>query len=181
MTKLRLVYPTKQHEKQAIDYVKEFQDYNSPINGSGGLDQYTNYDSWLDKLKRDLDVPHISEDRVPAHTYFLMTESENRIIGMINIRHKLNDFLLLKGGHIGYSIRPTERRKGYGNKILSLGLEKCKELSISKVLVICNKENFNSAKVIKNNGGIFKDEIPREDGIFQRYWIELEVVEELIK
>lgn len=173
MNGLRLVFPSKEYEEQAFEYIEEFRLHNSHINGSGALYRYDNYNSWLDKLKNDLDVANMPEDKVPSHTYFLIKEPEDKIIGMINIRHKLNDFLLLKGGHIGYSIRPTKRNKGYGKQILALGLEKCKELGINKVLVICNKENLNSAKVIKNNGGILEDEISREDGVFQRYWIDL--------
>ena len=70
-----------------------------------------NYDGWLKKLENDLDYNNIKPDRVPANTYFAIREKDNKIIGMINIRHKLNDYLLERGGHIGYGVRPTERKK----------------------------------------------------------------------
>ena len=94
-------------------YVEEsFTEYNSKINGSGGLDKHTDdYEGWLDKLERDRNLPY-SEDIVPALTYFLVRESDNKIIGMVNIRLMLNKKLRESGGHIGYGIRPTERRKG---------------------------------------------------------------------
>jgi predicted acetyltransferase len=93
---------------------------------------------------------------VPANTYFLVRTADDKIIGMINIRHKLNDFLFREAGHIGYSIRPTERNKGYATLMLSLGLEKCKELSIDRVLVTCDRKNPASARAFKKIKGSWK-------------------------
>ena len=92
---------------------------------------------------------------------------------MINIRHSLNDYLLGRGGHIGFGVRPTERQKGYATKILSLGLNRCKELKIHDVLLTCNKDNIASVKTIQNNGGILENEIIDKENvkIIQRYWI----------
>src|SRR5690554_2847965 len=113
MEDLKLVSPTKEYEKQAFKFIQEFTEYNSPINGISGLHRYNDYDEWLLKLEKDLDVSNISYDRVPANTYFCIRILDNKIVGMINIRHELNESLLIEGGHIGYSIRPTERKKGY--------------------------------------------------------------------
>jgi predicted acetyltransferase len=175
MEDLRLILPTKEYEKQAFEYIHEFIEYNSEINGAGGLQRYDNYDEWLLKLKKDLDLANIIEGRVPANTYFLIRTMDNKIIGMINIRHKLNEILFNAGGNIGYSIRPTERRKGYGTLMLKLGLQKCKELNLNKVLVTCDKKNIASARVIQNNNGILENEIYSEtfSAIVQRYWINL--------
>jgi len=118
-----------------------------------------NYDGWLKKLENDLDYNNIKPDRVPANTYFAIREKDNKIIGMINIRHKLNDYLLERGGHIGYGVRPTERKKGYATNILSLGLKRCKELGITKVLITCHKDNIGSVKTIQNNNGVLENEI----------------------
>lgn len=81
----------------------------------------------------------------------------------------------LVGGNIGYSIRPTERFKGYGTLILKLGLEKCKELNIDKVLITCNKSNVGSYKVIEKNDGILENEFFCEayNEIVKRYWIHI--------
>lgn len=175
MVDLVLVSPTKEYEKEAFGYIQEFLDYYSEINGTGGLDRYQNYDEWLLKLEKDLDHKNISGGRVPANTYFLIRKVNNEIIGMINIRHRLNEFLLNEGGHIGYSIRPTEREKGYGTLILKLGLGKCKELNLKEVLITCDKTNIASAKIIQNNNGILDNEIYSETfaEIIQRYWIKL--------
>lgn len=175
MNDFRMVLPTKEFEKEAFDFIQEFLEYNSEINGVGGLNRYENYDEWLLKLEKDLDIPNILEGKVPAHTYFFIRMQDNKIIGMINIRHKLNEFLLAEGGHIGYSIRPTERKKGYGTLMLKLGLEKCRELNLNKVLITCDKINVASAKVIQNNNGILENEVYSEtfSEIIQRYWIYL--------
>lgn len=175
MVNCSFIYPSKEYKQKAFDYIKEFKDYNSEINGTGGLDGYDNYDEWLLKLEKDLDMLNIPEGRVPAHTYFFVRELDDKIIGMINIRHKLNDFLLNEGGHIGYSIRPTEREKGYGTLLLSLGLQECRYLNLDKVLITCDKENTASAKVIQNNNGVLENELFSEtfSETIQRYWISL--------
>ena len=138
------------------------------IHGDGELNHAENYDNWLVTLNRDL----IRDDdsHVPGVTYFGMIDS--KIVGTINIRYKLNDYLLRIGGHIGYGIRPSERRKGYAKKMLALALEKCRELGIDKALVTCDKDNLGSAKTIINNGGVLENEYTEGDGnIVQRYWI----------
>lgn len=93
------------------------------------------------------------------------------MVGAVNIRHYLNDSLLLDGGHIGDGVRPSERRKGIASKMISLALLECKKLGIEKVLMVCNKNNIGSAKSIKNNGGILENEIFVNGVIVQRYWI----------
>ena len=96
------------------------------------------------------------------------------MVGAVNIRHYLNEKLLFDGGHIGDGVRPSERRKGYATKIISLALDECKNLGINKVLITCNKDNIGSAKSIINNGGILENEVVDEDKqVVQRYWIKL--------
>ena len=122
MEKLKHVKPSKEYEQEALEYINEFYEYNSDINGTGGLQRYLdNYDGWLEKLEEDRTrIPN--EEKVPAETYFLVRENDNKIVGMINIRLTLNENLKKFGGHIGYSIRPTERKKGYNKVNLYLGL-----------------------------------------------------------
>lgn len=153
MDKLKHVKPLKEHEKDAINYIREFYKYNSDINGAGGLKRYLNdYDNWLKKLENDRNqIP--DEKNVPAETYFLVRESDNKIVGMINIRLVLNERLRKEGGHIGYGIRPTERRKGYNKLNLYLGLKCLKEHGVKEAFLDCNKDNLGSAKTIKALGG----------------------------
>lgn len=110
---------------------------------------------------------------MPDSTYWLVNQN-NRVIGAVNIRHRLTEKLLQTGGHIGYGIRPSERRKGYATKLLALSLEKVMELGITKVLVTCDENNIGSAKTILNNGGIEDSSFAEEDGnIVRRFWIEI--------
>ena len=131
MNKLVLAFPNATYKNDAINFIHEFKNYNSKINGTGALDSFIdNYDGWLLKLANDLDYTNIKSDRVPANTYFSIRKTDGKIVGMVNIRHKLNDYLLEKGGHIGFCVRPTERQKGYATEILFLGLNRCRELGI---------------------------------------------------
>ena len=126
MEKFYFEIPGISRKEDAIDYIREFLEYGSEINGAGGLHRFLDdYEGWLKKLDLDyIQVPN--EERVPARTYFLVRESDSRIVGMINIRLALNERLSHYGGHIGYSIRPTERGKGYNNINLYLGLKVCR-------------------------------------------------------
>lgn len=153
MEKLKHVKPSKEYEQEALEYINEFYEYNSDINGTGGLQRYLdNYDGWLEKLEEDRTrIPN--EEKVPAETYFLVRENDNKIVGMINIRLTLNENLKKFGGHIGYSIRPAERKKGYNKVNLYLGLLCCKEHGISEVLMDCDKSNLGSAKTMQALGG----------------------------
>ena len=153
MDRLRLVVPDISRKDDAISYIQEFLDYGSEINGVGSLDRYLDdYEGWLEKLEVDRTMEP-NENRVPADTYFLVRESDDRIIGMINIRHCLNENLRLIGGHIGYSVRPTERRKGYNKVNLYLGLLRCQELGINEVLMDCDADNLGSARTMQALGG----------------------------
>ena len=95
------------------------------------------------------------------------------MVGAVNIRHRLNETLLRNGGHIGDGVRPSERKKGIATKMIALALEKCKELGIKKVLMVCDKDNIGSAKSIINNGGVLENEIEADGVINQRYWIDI--------
>ena len=92
---------------------------------------------------------------------------------MIDIRHRLNEYLLQFGGNIGYSVRPSQRRKGYATEMLALGLEECRKLGLDRALVTCDKTNIGSAKTIQKNGGVLENEVLEGDRITQRYWIAL--------
>jgi len=176
---MKFVFPNKEYEQKAIEYIQEFRDYNSPINGTGGLDRFlenATYQDWLLKVEADRDIANIPEDRVPAYTYFYVREDDDKIIGMINIRLALNDFLRKEGGHIGYSIRPTERRKGYGTRMLREALEFLKPIGLTNIIIACGKENLASAGVIKNCGGVLEAEFYSDvfNQVIQRYRIRLE-------
>jgi predicted acetyltransferase len=158
---MKFIFPTAEYEQQAIEYIQEFHDHNSEINGSGGLDGALKtgaYTDWLAKVMRDIDIANIPAGRVPAFTYFYVREEDGRVVGMINIRLALNDFLREEGGHIGYSVRPTERRKGYATRMLREALALCGTIGLNDIIISCDKDNPASAGVIKNNGGVLESE-----------------------
>jgi len=173
---MRLVFPNIAYKDKAMEYINEFYVYGSEINGSGSLDRFlkeSTYEAWLKKILSDMDIANIPESRVPALTYFYVREEDERIVGMINIRLALNAFLQKEGGHIGYSIRPTERRKHYATDMLAAALRVYDVIGIKEVLVSCDKNNSASAGVIRNCGGILKNESYSEtyDEILQMYVI----------
>ena len=175
MEKLMHVIPSEKHENDAMDYINEFYKYNSKINGEGGLDSYLDdYSGWLKKLEKDR-KQIANEKRVPTETYFLVRENDNRIVGMINIRYNLNERLLLNGGHIGYSIRPTERRKGYNKINLYLGLKRLDELNVETALLDCVKSNIGSSKTMLALGAKKYNEIYNEDygEVVEKYKIDI--------
>ena len=137
----------------AVAYIKEFHEFGSDINGSGGLQRYLDdYEGWLEKLNEDYSrVPN--EEKVPARTYFLIRESDKRIVGMINIRLALNERLKHYGGHMGYSIRPTERGKGYNKINLYLSLRVCDQYGIEEVFLDADLANPASWKTMEALGG----------------------------
>ncbi len=154
MEKFYFEIPGISRKEDAIDYIREFLEYGSEINGAGGLHRFLDdYEGWLKKLDLDyIQVP--DEERVPARTYFLVRESDSRIIGMINIRLALNERLSHYGGHIGYSIRPTERGKGYNNINLYLGLKVCRKYGIERIFMDADLENPASWKTMEAFGGV---------------------------
>jgi len=175
---MKFVFPNKAYEQKAVAYIQEFYDHQSEINGVGGLTRYlenSTYDDWLLKLMADLDIANIPDDKVPAYTYFYVREEDDKIVGMISIRLALNDFLRKEGGHIGYSIRPTERKKGYGTQMLKEALRFCKSIGLCDIIITCNKDNLGSVGIIKNCGGILDEEFFSEyfNEVIQRYNISL--------
>lgn len=153
---MKLVFPTMEYKEKAVQFINEFYENGSEINGSGALDFYLSdftYEEWLQKLQKDIDMANIAPGRVPALTYFYVREEDDCIVGMINLRLTLNDFQRNEGGHIGYCVRPTERRKHYATMMLKDALEVYKLLSVSSVLISCDTTNVGSQNTIKNNGG----------------------------
>ena len=169
------VIPDESYREQALEYIEEHQRYNSNINGCGGLNHYTHdYDAWLRRLEEYRNLTP-NENRVPSETYMLIRESDNRLIGMVNIRLVLNERLQRIGGHIGYGIRPTERGHGYNEINLYLALCRCNEVGLDIVYLDCNDDNIASYRTIEALGGylIYTWEDP-EEGRCRRYAINVE-------
>ena len=175
---MKMQFPNIDYKEKAVDFINELREYGSEIDGSGSLDRYlreSTYEEWLKKVWSRIDIANVEKDKVPDLTYFYVREEDDKIVGMINIRLGLNDFLRREAGHIGYSVRPAERRKHYGTEMLKRGLEVCRRIGIENVIVSCDKDNPASAGVIKNCGGVLEEELYSETfkAVIQRYVIKL--------
>lgn len=166
---LNLVFPTLEYEADILSFRREFLEEGETMAGTSGLRYADSVEEWIDELieQREGNIGEL----VQASTYLCVRQSDNRVVGMINIRHHLNDYLRSYGGHIGYSIRRSERGKGYGKAQLKLGISICRELKLSRVLITCNKDNPASAAVIKSNGGVLSKEKIHEEKVVQLYWL----------
>ena len=172
---LKLIKGSMEYKNLIIDMLEEWIAFNmnNETNKSPGAIFKNAYDDFEYYLE-NLDLKHPKYGLVPDSTYFALDLDRNIIVGAVNIRYYLNDYLLNYGGHIGDGIRPSERRKGYATEMIRLSLEKCKELGINRVLIICDRENIGSAKSIQKNGGILENEVIHEGENLQRYWIDLD-------
>lgn len=171
MNNICLKFPTMKEKEDWLNYVKETKEDN-PAATPGGFNDQTIYEEWLNKKINEHNSIDLEPGRVPSSFYFLM--DGNRILGSTSIRHSIDSEMLRRfGGHIGYNIRPSERRKGYATKMLNLALKKCEELGLEDVMVTCKEENIGSAKTIENNCGILREVVfvPEENCNFKKYWI----------
>ena len=135
------------------------------------IEDFTAYFRSLMKYAKGVDLP---PGHVPSSTFWLVSGS-SRIIGRSSLRHRLTAELEHEGGHIGYDIRPSERRKGYGSLILRLTLKRARGKGLRRVFITCDTDNVGSAKVIEKNGGELQgQEISHRTGkLISQYWIEL--------
>lgn len=173
MDKIILVKPDLSYADEIIKYKEESLAESPIINGSAGLDRLSSIEIWLQELKKRSCEDTVPKGLVPSSTYLAVREKDNYIVGMIDIRHYLNEYLTQVGGNIGYGVRKTERNKGYAKQMLKLALEKCKELKIKKVLITCDEDNIASEKVILSANAKLED-IRNVDGENKkRFWIEL--------
>ncbi len=175
MNELELIFPSKGYKTQIEQYVQEFRNHNeNEIIGDANLCKIKDFNLWLKKVESALSEEKMEAETVPSTLYLTIRKSDQKIIGNIQINHYLNETLSHNGGHIQYSVRPSERKKGYATKQLKLGLEKCHELGIGKVFLDSYKDDIGSVKSIMNNGGILENEITLPNGkIKQRYGITL--------
>jgi len=167
---MKLVLPTIRYKQSYEEALEESK--NEP--GDTILakpEEGQSFEEFVQLLNDNTRGKNLPNGWVPATTFWLIDKDE--LIGRVQIRHVLNDFLLKQNGHIGYFIRPSKRKMGYGKKILQLGLVEAKNLGISKALVTCDEGHFASQKIIEANGGILEDIIETEKGKpkTRRYWI----------
>ena len=154
--------------QQIEDYKNEFIINNEIIQGAANMTDLP-ISEWVQFIENTKYKETVTPGFVTAHTFFAL--DNDKIVGIINARHELNDYLLNFGGHIGYSVRKSERRKGYGKKMLNYASEFLFSLGLEKILITCDKNNIASKRTIESCGGILENEVIEESRTTLRYWI----------
>jgi len=155
MGKILFIRPNKDLENQTIEFKNEFfENGETEINGGGLLDKIDSYDTWLENVTKNISKDTVAPNWVVTDTFFAIREHDNKIIGIIDFRHELNDFLK-DFGHCGYSVRPSERKKGYATQMLKQILDIAQQMGLKEFQLSCKSSNVPSVKTITSNGGIY--------------------------
>lgn len=171
--------PTAARKAEIIEYMHEFAAAGSEINGSGSLDRILSGWTFEQALERCLSMENKAyaekAGRCPGKTFLLIRENDNRLVGTVNVRWDLNEAMLRFGGHIGYGIRPSERRKGYNKINLYLALKEAKKLGLECVMIDCAADNVASDKTIRALGGVLErcERDPSDGEMTNVYWIDI--------
>lgn len=168
---LMLHTPAPEDRAAVMAYRTAFLKAEDSLDGTANLRLAESYEDWYAAVVDNAREETVRPGLVPATT--LLAIEEGRLVGMIDIRHRLNDYLLRYGGHIGYSVHPDVRRRGYATQMLALGLEVCRRLGLTRVLVTCDDGNAGSAKTIEKNGGVLENVVDEDGTLVRRYWIAL--------
>ena len=151
-------------------YIEEHYSHNEKsLSASNNLTSMY-FEDWVNKIHNNVNIP--DKEWGKSLTY-LAFDDMDKLVGLLSVRYDLPIEKVKEFGHIGYGVRPSERRKGYATKMISLALEECKKLGMDKVLLVCDKDNIGSVKSIINNGGVLENEVLKEGKLIQRYWIML--------
>jgi predicted acetyltransferase len=176
MSDLKIIRPSDIYADQVMNYRKEMLENGDSLAGCAGLEDVEVFSEWVDFESR-LKMKY-KDSYVPSEVFLAVRTSDDKLVGIVDFRHPLSEFMLNYGGNIGYSIRPSERRKGYATELLGLLLPICREYGEKKVLLTCDKNNEASRRTIVSNRGVLENEVNDsvglgKSGIIQRYWIEL--------
>lgn len=169
---MKLTKPELKHETIVNKFRLEMLQESSYICGGSSLEKY-GYKNWLKKLDELSNSETCPEGFVPALLMIYVDDNETKVYGIINLRMSLNSYLLNYGGHIGYSIVPSERRKGYAKRMLKEALTYYRQADFEKVLITCDNTNIASMKTIESVGGELENIVDKENGKTRRYWVKL--------
>lgn len=170
---MHLIEATAEHRDAFLDMARDFVQA-CDVRRERYASALADFDGFLARLERGKDTARLPPGRVPGVEFWLIDEA-GTIIGTGRLRFYLTPQLEHEAGHIGYDIRPSQRRRGYGTLLLKLLLERARQHDLSRVLLTCDTVNLASARIIEKNGGIYADQIISEESgeLVSRYWIEL--------
>ena len=170
-----VIKPDASLSAEIESYRAEFLAAGDSMDGTGPLRRMENAAEWLAFNKDMEDEAKKPANWVVGEQFAYVRKSDGRIVGMIQFRHEFNDFLREFGGHIGYSVRPSERRKGYARRMLADCLNVCRAFGLERVLITCIRDNEASRRTILANGGVYERTtyFEKEDVYLERYWIRL--------
>ncbi|WP_199621345.1 GNAT family N-acetyltransferase [Paenibacillus alkalitolerans] len=171
MSGITLVQPNIDLKNEYLSFYDEWKESGEDMVPWVISKDPSNFEEMLRFLSDNEQGIGLPESWVSSSTYWLINDYR-KILGAVNIRHRLTETLFNTGGHIGYGIRPSERRKGHATKLLELSLLKAKGLGIDRVLVVCDSTNIASEKTIIKNGGVRETDYVEADGnVIRRYWV----------
>lgn len=175
MEELMLMLPDEAMLDEITSYRSAMLNAGSSMDGCSGLQKYENAQDCLTHVRSMMKLETCPPQWVTSTLFVCVRKADGRIVGMVDLRHRLNELLATWGGHIGYSVRPDERRRGYVKWMLAHVLPEAKKLGIDRVLVTCNDENVGSARTIEANGGVLENKVyvESEKQTIRRYWIDL--------
>lgn len=170
-----LIEPSEIYAEQIAEYKQAFLDTNSSMDGCGPLRRCEDPIAYIEECRLYTALETLPKGLVLATQFLYIRKADNCLVGMIQVRHYFNNYLSKFGGHIGYSIKPGERRKGYATSMLKAVLPYCKEIGLNKILISCIDSNIGSERTILNNGGIYESTVyeQQEKCFLKRFWITL--------
>lgn len=170
--KISLVRPTIKLKKKALEYRQEHFDNNEfIINGSELFDKIDSYEEWLIAVNNNTSIKTVNKNWVVTDTFFALDEN-NEIVGIIDFRHTLNEFLK-DFGHCGYSVRPSKRNNGYATEMLRQIIIIAKNVGLKELQLSVERDNYPSIKTIIKNGGVKEREFIFEGNIAYVYKVKL--------
>ncbi len=175
ISEMYLLKPDVSYKDDIISFRDEFIKNNDVMAGCSSLEKFISPVDWIEHLNKLSNNDKVYKGSMASEQYIYVRKSDNTIVGMVQLRRNLNKYYQTYYGNIGYSIRPSERRKGYAKRLLKEALTVCKKQGFKKLLLVCNVDNKGSEKVIIANGGVFESEVffPDEQDYLKRFWIDL--------
>lgn len=174
MDEVILVKPSVELKEPYLDFYREWVASGERLSPYSIAKDPTDFAAMVRELEEEAEGENLRDGYVPASTFWLINK-EKRVLAAVNIRHKLTGALMNIGGHIGYGVRPSERRKGYAVRMLALALDEARIIGIERALVTCHSTNTGSEKTILKNGGMADAPYTDTNGaVIKRFWISLD-------